>query len=419
MLGKSTPLNATTVNLIPAQGHGRRFLMRKRRLLAALEAVIEQGATTEQYVQVACVATLEEQIEERWNVGAAIAVNSGSSALRLAFEALRIEAGREVLVPALTFISTAYAVSDAGLVPVFVDVDPQTLTIDPRAAQAAVTKKTAAVVPVHLYGQMADMLPLLDLADTYGLYVVEDAAQAHGATYTYSSSSSGPAHYAGSIGDLGCFSLNGVKNMGGLGDGGMVTVSARLLARDRAVADRLRGLRDLGRYSNARYLHDDWGLRARMDEFTAAECLLELAELDTWNARRRAIAARYSAALAHSVVHAPVTAPGRSHVFFNYAVRSPCREVREQFERCLRAAGIEVAEAYTLVSDQRPYRTGRLPCRVEELEVAREVAGLITHIPLYPELEEEEIERVMTALQQFSVDECGTVSAAPPGCPSA
>jgi len=213
--------------------------------------------------------------------------------------------------------------------------------------------------------------------------------------------------------------LNGVKNMGGLGDGGMVTVSARLLARDRAVADRLRGLRDLGRYSNARYLHDDWGLRARMDEFTAAECLLELAELDTWNARRRATAARYSAALAHSVVHAPVTAPGRSHVFFNYAVRSPCREVREQFERCLRAAGIEVAEAYTLVSDQRPYRTGRLPCRVEALEVARAVAGLITHIPLYPELEEEEIERVMTALQQFSVDECGTVSAAPPGCPSA
>ena len=419
MLGKSTPLNATTVNLIPAQGHGRRFLRRKRRLLAALEAVIEQGATTEQYVQGACVATLEEQIEERWNVGAAIAVNSGSSALRLAFEALRIEAGREVLVPALTFISTAYAVSDAGLVPVFVDVDPQTLTIDPRAAQAAVTKKTAAVVPVHLYGQMADMLPLLDLADTYGLYVVEDAAQAHGATYTYSSSSGGPAHYAGSIGDLGCFSLNGVKNMGGLGDGGMVTVSARLLARDRAVADRLRGLRDLGRYSNARYLHDDWGLRARMDEFTAAECLLELAELDTWNARRRAIAARYSAALAHSVVHAPVTAPGRSHVFFNYAVRSPCREVREQFERCLRAAGIEVAEAYTLVSDQRPYRTGRLPCQVEALEVAREVAGLITHIPLYPELEEEEIERVMTALQQFSVAECGTVSAAPPGCPSA
>jgi dTDP-4-amino-4,6-dideoxygalactose transaminase len=404
MVGKSTISHATTVNLIPAQGHGRRFVVRKRRMVAALEAVIERGVTTGKYVQGACVATLEERIEERWRVAAAIAVNSGSSALRLAFEALRIEAGREVLVPALTFISTAYAVSDAGLVPVFVDVDPQTLTIDPIAAQAAITDKTAAVVPVHLYGQMADMLPLLDLADTYGLYVVEDAAQAHGATYTCSSSSMEYACYAGSMGDLGCFSLNGVKNMGGLGDGGMVTVSARLLARDRAVADRLRGMRDLGRYANARYLHDDWGLRARMDEFMAAQCLLELAELDTWNARRRAIAARYSAALAHSVVHAPVTAPGRSHVFFNYAVRSPSLRVREQFERCLRVAGIEVAQTYTLVSDQRPYRTSRLPCRVEALEVAREAVDLITHIPLYPELEEEEIERVLTALQRFAAD---------------
>jgi len=387
-------------------------------MLAALEAVIDRGITTGNFVQGACVAALEERIEVHWNVAAAIAVNSGSSALRLAFEALRLEAGREVIVPALTFISTAYAASDAGLVPVFVDVDPQTLTIDPRAAQAAVTKKTAAVVPVHLYGQMADMLPLLDLADSHGLYVVEDAAQAHGATYACSSSSSGSAYYAGSMGDLGCFSLNGVKNMGGLGDGGMVTVSARLLARDRAVADRLRGLRDLGRYSNARYLHDDWGLRARMDEFMAAECLLELAELDAWNARRRSIAARYSAALAHSVVQAPVTTPGREHVFFTYAARSPSVGVREQFERCLRSAGIEVAEAYTLVSDQRPYRTGRLSCRVEALEVTRAVVGLITHIPLYPELEEEEIERVVTVLQGFTANECRPVGVAPLGCRS-
>ena len=248
MLRKSTSSDTAVMNIIPAQGHGRRFLERKGRMLAALEAVIERGITTGTYAQGACVATLEERIEERWNVAAAIAVNSGSSALRLAFESLRIEAGREVLVPALTFISTAYAASDAGLVPVFVDVDPQTLTIDPIAAQAAMTEKTAAIVPVHLHGQMAEMHSLLDLADTYGLYVIEDAAQAHGATFTFSSNEY--ARYAGSLGDLGCFSLNGVKNMGGLGDGGMVTVSARLLARDRAVADRLRGMRDLERASS-------------------------------------------------------------------------------------------------------------------------------------------------------------------------
>ncbi len=217
MVGKSTNSLAATVNLIPAQGHGRRFFHRKRRMVAALEAVIERGVTTGNYVQGACVAALEERIEERWNVAAAIAVNSGSSALRLAFEALGLEAGREVLVPALTFISTAYAASDAGLVPVFVDVDPQTLTIDPRAVQAAVTKKTAAIVPVHVHGQMADMLPLLDLADAYGLYVVEDAAQAHGATYTCSSSFREYACYAGSMGGSGPFLLERGQEYGRAG----------------------------------------------------------------------------------------------------------------------------------------------------------------------------------------------------------
>jgi len=245
------------------------------------------------------------------------------------------------------------------------------------------------------------MLPLLDLADTSNLFVIEDVAQAHGATY---GSSAGRNHtwYAGSLGDLGCFSLNGVKNMGGLGDGGLVTVSSRLLGRDRTVADRLRGMRDLGRYSNARYLHDGWGMRARLDEFTAAECLLEFAELEVWNARRRVIADRYNEALSHSVVRPPVIASGRGHVYFNYAVQSPSVALRERFERHLRAAGIDVAESYTLVSDQGPYRTGKLPCHIGPLASAREVAGRITHIPLYPELEDQEIERIVTALQEFA-----------------
>ena len=397
----SSTVTGVTGRLIPAQGHGRRFLRRKRLLLAALADVIENGAASAKHSQGQFVATLERLIEERWQVGVAVAVNSGSSALRLALEALRLEPGREVIVPALTFISTAFAVSDAGLVPVFVDVDPQTLTLDPQAAQAAITRQTAVLLPVHLYGQMADMLPLLDLADSYSLFVIEDAAQAHGATY---GSSSFRSHrwYAGALGDVGCFSLNGVKNMGGLGDGGLVTISSRLLGRDRTVADRLRGMRDLGRYSNARYLHDGWGLRARLDEFTAAECLLEFAELEQWNERRRQIAVRYNQALAHSVIRTPITASGREHVYFTYAVRSPSAEVRERFEQHLHLAGIEVAEPYTLVSDQGPYRTGKVPCRIGSLEVARRVVGCITHIPLYPELENEEIERIVEALHGFA-----------------
>src|SRR5260221_215209 len=221
-----------TTNIIPAQGNGRRFVQRKRRLLIALEEVIERGIASGKYVQGQYVAALEKLIAERWKVAAAVAVNSGSSALRLAFEALQLEAGSEVLVPALTFISTAYAVSDAGLVPVFVDVDPQTLTLDLDAAQAALTHKTAALLPVHLHGQMADMLPLLDLADASNLFVIEDAAQAHGATYG-STSSRSHTWYSGSLGDLACFSLTGVKNMVGLVDRGMVTVSERRLGVDR------------------------------------------------------------------------------------------------------------------------------------------------------------------------------------------
>ena len=394
----------TAPNRIPASGHGRRYMRRKKRLLQALSVIIDTGVDTGTYVQGAFVSLLEKHMAEHWHVGAAVAVNSGSSALRLAFEALRLEAGREVLVPALTFIATAYAVSDAGLIPVFVDVDPQTLTMDPAAAQAALTEKTVALVPVHLYGQMADMSPLLELADAYGLYVVEDAAQAHGATYTCSYQATDYAWFAGSMGHLGCFSLNGLKNMGGLGDAGLVPVSARLIDRKPGIVERLRGMRDLGRMSTARYVHEGWGLRARMDELTAMECLLELSELEGWNRRRRNIAARYSAALAHSLVRTPVVAPGRQHVFFHYAVQSPSGEVREKFERCLREAGIEVAEAYTIVPDQGPYRTGSMPCRVEAIDVARRVAGLVTHIPLYPELEEAEIERIITVLQQFPAD---------------
>jgi len=372
MLPYPTSVSVPPVNMIPAQGNGRRFARRKRHLVATLTDVIDAGLNTGKYVQGSYVRAFERLIEERWQVAAAVAVNSGSAALRLAFEALHIEAGREVLVPALTFISTAHAVHDAGL------------------------------VPVHMYGQMADMTPLLDLADAYGLYVVEDAAQAHGATYTCDFPSMRYTYYAGSMGDLGCFSLNGVKNMGSLSDAGLITISPRLVARRREITTHLRGMRDLGRFSTQRYVHETWGLRARMDEFSAAECLQELPELDRWNERRREIAARYTAALANSPLQAPITAPGRQHVYFTYAVLSPSLEAREELERALQAGDIEVTEAYTLVPDQTPYRTGKLPRRITGLKEARQVTQRITHIPLYPELEEAEIDRIVAVLEQVA-----------------
>jgi dTDP-4-amino-4,6-dideoxygalactose transaminase len=391
-----------TLHTIPAQGHQRRFVQRKATLLSALSIVLDAGLESGTLVQGSLVQAFETQIAQAWHIPATIAVNSGSTALRLALEALQIEAGREVILPALTFISTAYAVSDARLVPVFVDIDPQTLTIDPQAVRAAITAKTAAIIPVHLFGQMADMQPLLAIAEDDGVLVIEDAAQAHGATYQLPGSAHIPAreYYAGSMGDLGCFSLNGIKNMGALGDGGLITLSTQQLERDPLIVQRLRGLRDLGRAAGHRYVHDAWGMRGRMDEFTALECVQELAELDTWNERRRVIAARYDAALVGSGFQSPVIAPGREHVFFTYVVIAPTRTSRHRFEERLRAAGIEVAETLTLVSNQQVYRSGTLLSRSGSLKTASDLVERISTVPLYPELEEEEIERIVAVLQQ-------------------
>ena len=402
MVPTSTIHSCPALHPIPAQGHHRRMSQRKPALLAALSIVLDAGHENGTLVQGSLVHAFETQVAQAWDMAATIAVNSGSSALRLAVEAFQIEAGREVILPALTFISTAYAVSDAGLVPVFVDIDPHTLTIDPAAVRAAITDKTAAIMPVHLFGQMAEMEPLLALAEEYGLLVIEDAAQAHGATYhgTNAAHASARKSYAGSMGDLGCFSMNGIKNMGAPGDGGLITISRRLLERKPLIVQRLRGLRDLGRVAGSRYVHDTWGMRARMDEFTALECLQELAELDAWNERRRVIAARYHAALQGSCLQAPVTASGREHVFFTYIVSAPTRAMHHHFEDCLRAAGIEVAETVTLVSDQHLYRSGALPSRSGSLETAGDLVERISAVPLYPELQKEEIERIVTVLQQ-------------------
>jgi dTDP-4-amino-4,6-dideoxygalactose transaminase len=394
--GASAPVVARP--LIPAQGHGRRFARRKAKMLAALASVIDAGARNGKYVQGANVAALERRITESWGVAAAFAVNSGSSALRLSLETLDIAAGREVIMPALTFIATAYAASDAGLIPVFVDIDPKTFTIDPAAMRAAITEKTAAIIPVYLYGQMADMQPIMEIADAHGLFMIEDAAQAHGARYRIANQ----LHYAGSMGDLGCFSLNGIKNMGGLGDGGLITVSERFLTRFPDAMTHLRGLRDLGRIGRQRYTHETWGWRARMDEFTALECLLELDELEQWNDRRRAIAARYASALANTPFQAPLAAPGREHAYFAYPVLAPSTSLRANFEQALTEADVEIVDTYTLVSGQRLYRDGRFSCRAMPLPIAHDVVGRITHLPIYPELEDEEVERIIAVVRQWA-----------------
>jgi dTDP-4-amino-4,6-dideoxygalactose transaminase len=287
---------------IPAQGHGRRLNDRLPAILDHVAAVIRDGVDTGKHTNGARVAALEDRMARWLGTPDVVGVASGSAALRCAFELMELPPGSEVIVPAYTFIMTAYPVSDAfavdpgsgvvakgGLVPVFVDVDPHTYTIDPEQARAAITDRTRAILAVHMSGQMADMGPLLELADAHDLIVVEDAAQAHGAAY--GDPASGTMWKAGSAGHFGCFSLSDVKNIGTLGaDAGALVISQRAIDRFGDVAARARAWRDTGRAGGHRYHHQAWGVRARMDEYSAAECAAELELLDGWNARRRSIA---------------------------------------------------------------------------------------------------------------------------------
>jgi dTDP-4-amino-4,6-dideoxygalactose transaminase len=398
--------------LIPAQGNGRRLLYRLGDLQAEVAEIVRLGAETASHTNGPMVAALEQAFQSYLGVAAAIAVNSGSSALRAACELLRLPPGSEVIVPAYTFIMTAYAVNDAftvdpqsgmlgkgGLVPVFVDIDPHTYTLDPACVRAAINERTRAIIAVHMLGQMADMRPLLDLAEEHGLFLIEDAAQAHGATYY--DPRTGRLYQAGAMGDCGCFSLSDVKNIGSMGaDAGLLTLTEHLGTRLPALVEEARAWRNTGRMGRERYRHQTWGVRARMDEYSAAECLAELSWLDRWVACRRQIAARYDAALAGSSYRPPYVAPGRGHAFFHYMVQAPTLEARRLLESRLQAAGIQVAESYSVVPDQELYRQGRLPCRLVSAAVARQAAELLVAIPCYPELSEDEIARIEEVLSR-------------------
>ena len=399
-------------DLIPVQGNGRRLRERLPEVLDEVTGVVIDGTLTGKHTNGARVAELERRFADWLGAADVVALASGSAALRGAFELMELPPGSEVIIPAYTFVMSAYAVSDAfaveartgalakgGLVPVFVDVDPETYTLDPERARAAVTERTRAIMPVHLGGQMADMAPLLALAEEHDLVVVEDAAQAHGATYR--DPRTGSVALAGAAGHLGCMSLSDVKNLGTLGgDAGVLVVSHAALERFPQLGERARAWRDTGRTGLHRYRHDAWGVRARLDEYGAAECAAELPLLDAWNARRAELAERYAAALEGGPVEAPRVAPGRTHVYFNFLARAAGPGARDALIRRMRADAIGVGDAYTVVADQALYHEHRLPNRVHgTLDVARELEQLLVPIPCYPELTEPEVERIEAALE--------------------
>ncbi|AOY83809.1 DegT/DnrJ/EryC1/StrS family aminotransferase [Moorena producens JHB] len=367
---------------IPFEGYSFRFEFLKKQILELFDEVILSGKYTGRGNR---VIALEKSIKDLWGT-TGIATSSGTISLQIALMCAGINPGDEVIVPSLTFISTAYAVNAVGGIPVFVDIDPKTLTINPDAVLDSITSKTVAIIPVHMYGQMADMDRLMDIAKKYNLKIIEDCAQAHGATYY--------GNYAGSMGDFGCFSFYNGKNIGGLEDGGMITM------QDAKNVSQVLRLSDLGRIPGNRYNHEVFGLRGRMGEFTAALINLELKFLEEWNQRRNYIANYYNAHFDGLPLQIPFVAPGRTHVYYLYTVITDSVQTRQKLEDHLISVGIETMRIYPkLIPDQPVYQNG-LPHRVGRLTIAKQIVEKLLSLPLYPELEMTDLNRIVKAVQQ-------------------
>jgi dTDP-4-amino-4,6-dideoxygalactose transaminase len=310
----------------------------------------------------------------------AVGVANGTDALQLVLTALGIGAGDEVIVPANTFVATPEAVVLAGATPRFADVNPRTLLLTPDEMESAVTARTRAVIVVHLYGQMPDMDGLCRAAARAGIAVIEDAAQAHGATWR--------GRRAGSIGTAGCFSFYPGKNLGAFGDAGAVVTA------DAGLAQRIRCLRDHGRAAGSHYRHELIGANSRLDAVQAVVLSAKLARLDTWTQARRHVAARYRAAFAGGPVQVIDEDPGSGGVFHLAVVRVPDRP---RAERQLAAMGIQTGIHYPVPCHrQPPYRRfadGRLPA-------AETAAGQILSLPMFPHMTEGQVTRVCDAVRE-------------------
>ncbi|MHA1598162.1 MAG: DegT/DnrJ/EryC1/StrS family aminotransferase [Alphaproteobacteria bacterium] len=353
------------------------YLSHRDEVDAAIRRVLDSGW----YVLGKEVENFETAFAGYTGVGHAVGVGSGTDALALALRGLDIGPGDEVITVSHTAVATAAAIDMAGAIPVFVDIDPATYTIDANAIEAAITKKTKAVIPVHLYGQAADMDAVMKIAGQHGLKVIEDCAQATGAMYK--------ERRVGSIGDAGCFSFFPTKNLGGLGDGGAVVMS------DAALADRIRGLRQYG-WNKARSSMEP-GVNSRLDEIQAAILSAKLPHLDADNARRAGHADAYDLALANCGLGLPARRSGADHVFHLYVLRS---DRRDALIGHLRAAGIGAAIHYAEAAHQQPAFDGRGGDQ-PLLETEKAVAEILT-LPIYPELDDKDRDAVIDAVLSFT-----------------
>ena len=357
-------------------------LSRQHAALACdLEAAVTRVLRSGRFVLGPEGEALEEEVAQFCSVAHAVGVASGSDALKLALEALGVGPGDEVITTSFSFVSTGTAILQVGARPVFVDTDPETLNLDVAQVGAAVTSRTAVILPVHLFGLAADMNGLRPIARRHDLALVEDGAQAFGATFE--------ERRIGALGDVACVSFYPTKPLGGAGDGGMVLT-------DRAdVAERVRKLRHHG--SGEKYHHVEIGWNSRLDELQAAFLRVKLPHVDHWAEARRHIAARYRALLGDLPVGLPRDYPPARHVYHQFTIRS--RE-RDALTKYLQSRGIGTALHYPLPLPAQPIFRAR-GYAAEPFPCAWAAAQTVLSLPCFPELREDEVERVAEAIHDF------------------
>lgn len=352
-----------------------------------VEDVIWDVMESQQFINGPQVAEFEEAIADYCNCKYAVGVSSGTDALLVSLLALGIGPGDEVITTPYTFVATAEAIARTGARPVFVDIDPNTFNIDPKLIEAAITDDTVAILPVHLFGQMADMTRITAIARHYELQLVEDACQALGASAGWK---------AGAIGTCGCFSFFPSKNLGGIGDGGMITTNREELAST------CRQLRNHG--GRTKDIYDMTGGNFRLDTIQAAVLLAKLKHLPEWTDLRRHNARTYDALLLDcpEIIVPPV--PESLHVYNQYVIRAPSRD---KLKAHLAAAGIGTAIYYPLPLHKQEcfvwtkYTDGRMYSYTQSLPVAEAAAEQTLALPIYPELTADQIQYVCDAIKEF------------------
>jgi len=346
-----------------------------------VKKVIEEVLESGEYILGENVRKFEQEFANYCEVKYGVGVNSGSDALTLALKAVGVKSGDEVITVPNSFVSTANCIVFSGAQPVFVDIDPETLNLDPERLKEAITKKTKAIIVVHFHGHPADMDSIKEIAEKYGIYIIEDACQAHGALYK--------GRKVGSLGDVACFSFYPTKNLGGYGDGGIIVTN------NEELADKVRSLRNYGRV--APYIYKILGYNSRLDELQAAILRVKLKHLDKWIDQRRRNASIYSQYLAEiPEIAVPIEKEYAKHVYWVYSIRT---KRRDEIQKFLSKNGIETMIHYPIPIHLQEcysylgYTEGTFP-------ITEKISKEMLSLPMFPELTEEEIRYVVQVIKQ-------------------